>query len=76
MAKVGNEAKLILSLAKEKVKNAHDDLDRELRYIAMKGNEQHPVRQSNEEALKYGYRLGIKVYQDNIDNVVRNIEER
>lgn len=70
MAKVGNEARLILSLAKEKVAARKEAaIDRELRL------RRHDWDDNHEEAYKMGVELGIALYQGQLDVVVTKLQE-
>jgi hypothetical protein len=76
MSKIGNEARLILSLAEEKVKNDKTALAKEIDYLAQTGNEKHSARQDWRTALEFGYRIGIEHYKETINRVVTRIEDR
>lgn len=76
MAKVGNEAILILRLAEEKMNNDLSVLNQEIRYIEAPGNQTCSCRTDWKEALKKGYTLGVRQYKDTLSNVVRGIENR
>lgn len=73
MAKIGNEATLILKLAKERVGSAKR-LQEEISFRGQPGC--HPEQFGWQNALEIGYFLGINVYQDAINGVVSEITER
>ena len=71
MAKIGNETRLVLKLAKERVQNSKRFLE-ELNFRELPGN--YPERFTWQSALEVGYRTGINEYQKELDGIVLELE--
>jgi hypothetical protein len=73
MAKIGNETKLILNLAEERVKNSKK-LAEETECRGRPGN--YPENLDWKTAFAIGYRIGVQEYKNTLLLVVRSLEER
>lgn len=75
VARIGNEATLILKLAKERAKGKLEEAIRnELNFRSQPGN--YPEKFSWQDALMNGFRRGVKLYGEALDGVVLEIEQR
>jgi hypothetical protein len=72
MARIGNETKLILKLAKEQVDNDKRSLELEIEFRARPGN--HPENLTWQEAMLIGYRVGISKYNNTLNNIAHDLE--
>lgn len=72
MARIGNETRLILKLARAKVA-ASKSFEQELDFRGRPGN--YPEKFTWQEALAVGYRLGVNEYQHQLNEVVLSLEE-
>jgi len=73
MAKIGNETRLILKLAKEKM-SAAPKLADEIDLLGMPGN--HPENLTWQEAVKAGYYVGRAAYEEELNWIIRDLERR
>lgn len=73
MAKIGNETRLILKLANERIK-ASGRLQEELEFRGLPGN--YPEQFTWQSALEVGYRTAIKEYRDILSFIVDELENR
>jgi len=73
MARIGNEARLILKLAEEKIASC-PKLTEEQNFRSQPGN--HPEKVSLSEAIKIGYLRGIRSYIEVLSSIVAGLEDK
>ena len=73
MAKIGNETRLIIKLAKERM-SAAPKLAEEIDFLGSPGN--HPENLSWSEAVKAGYYVGRTAYEGILEKIVEDLEGR